>query len=89
MTEVKMSEKADDVQRKTLKDLHKARRTAAQDCLKCPAKKNMKGGSRLLHSQIFSDVLEVEVLLLLEHLEVEVLLLLLLSVILACVQDVW
>lgn len=70
MTEVKMSEKADDVQRKTLK--------VFQDCLKCPAKKNMKGGSRLLHSQIFSDVLEVEVLLLL-----------LLSVILACVQDVW
>lgn len=33
-TEVKMSEKADDVQRKTLKDLHKARRTAAQDYLK-------------------------------------------------------
>lgn len=76
-TEVKMIEKADDVQRKTLKDLHKAQRTAAQDCLKCPAKKNMKGGSRLLHSQIFSDVLEVEEVLLL------------LSVILACVQDVW
>lgn len=56
-----MSEKVDDVQRKALKDLHKARRTAAQDYLKkCPAKKNIKGGSRLLHSTIFSDVLEVE-----------------------------